>query len=42
MDVNAEIVRMKRQGYSIDEVYIYVKDYVSLEDIVRIHSEETV
>ena len=31
MDVNAEIVRMKRQGYGIDQVYIYVKDYVSPE-----------
>ena len=31
MDVNAEIVRMKIAGYSIEEVYIAVKDYVSPE-----------
>jgi len=37
MDVVAEIVRMKRQGSSIDEVYIYVKDYVSLEQFAHLY-----
>jgi hypothetical protein len=37
MDVNAEIVRMKRQGYSIDQCYIYVKDYVSLEQFAHLY-----
>jgi len=37
MDVVAEIVRMKRQGSSIDEVYIYVKDYVSPEVFAHLY-----
>jgi hypothetical protein len=37
MDVVAEIVRMKRQGYSIDEVYISVKDYVSPEAFAHLY-----
>jgi hypothetical protein len=37
MDVNAEIVRMKRQGYSIELVYIYVKDYVSPEAFAHLY-----
>jgi hypothetical protein len=31
MDVNAEIVRMKRSNYTYVEIYIYVKDYVTIE-----------
>jgi len=37
MDVNAEIVRMKRQGYSIDLVYIYVKDYVTPDQFAHLY-----
>jgi hypothetical protein len=37
MDVNAEIVRMKRGGYSIEEIYIYVKDYVSMEQFAHLY-----
>jgi hypothetical protein len=37
MDVNAEIVRMKRQGYSIDVIYIYVKDYVSMDTFAHLY-----
>jgi hypothetical protein len=37
MDVNAEIVRMKRQGYSMTDIYIYVKDYVSLEVFTHLY-----
>jgi hypothetical protein len=37
MDVVAEIVRMKRQGYSIDQCYIYVKDYVSPEAFAHLY-----
>ena len=29
MDVTAEIVRMKRGGYSCSDIYVYVKDYVT-------------
>lgn len=37
MDVNAEIVRMKRGGYDIAEIYIYVKDYVSMEQFAHLY-----
>jgi len=37
MDVNAEIVRMKRQGYDIVDIYIYVKDYVSSEAFAHLY-----
>lgn len=40
--IDQDIRTMIAGGYSIEDVYIYFKDYVSLEDIVRIHSEETV
>ena len=39
--IDQEIRTMIARGYSIDDVYIYFKDYVSLEDVVRIHAEET-
>ena len=35
MDVHAEILRMKASGYTIADVYIYVKDYISLESCVE-------
>ena len=37
MDVVAEIVRMKRGGYTIDEVYIYVKDYVTPDQFAHLY-----
>ena len=37
MDVNAEIVRMKRGGYNIADIYIYVKDYVSQDQFVDLY-----
>ena len=37
MDVAAEIVRMKRSGYTIDQVYIYVKDYVSPDQFAHLY-----
>ena len=40
--IDQEIRSMIHRGYSLEEVYIYYKDYVSIEDVVRIHSEETV
>ena len=40
--IDQEIRSMIARGYSIENIYIYYKDYVSLEDVVRIHSEETV
>jgi len=37
MDVNAEIVRMKRGGYKLVDIYIYVKDYVSQDQFVELY-----
>ena len=37
MDVRAEILRMKSAGYSIADVYIWVKDYISLESCVSVY-----
>ena len=37
MDVNAEIVRMKRAGSSIDLIYIRVKDSVSPEVFAHLY-----
>ena len=38
--LDLDIRAMFAGGYSIDDVYIYFKDYVSLEDVIRIHDEE--
>ena len=37
MDVNAEIVRMKRGGYSPADIYIYVKDYVTEDQFSHLY-----
>ena len=37
MDVNAEIRRMKAQGYSVEAAYILVKDYIELEQFVELY-----
>ena len=37
MDVNAEIVRMKRGGYSLVDIYIYVKDYVTEDQFAHLY-----
>jgi hypothetical protein len=37
MDVNAEIVRMKRGGYSLSDIYIYVKDYVTADQFAHLY-----
>jgi hypothetical protein len=36
MDVNAEIVRMKRSGYPSADIYIYVKDYVTHDQFAHL------
>jgi len=38
--MDLDIRAMFNSGYSIEDVYIYFKDYVSLEDVIRIHEEE--
>jgi hypothetical protein len=37
MDVNAEIVRMKRSSYNPADIYIYVKDYVTHEQFAHLY-----
>ena len=41
-DIDADIRTMVRTGYTVTNIYIYYKDYVTLEDVVRIYEEETV
>lgn len=37
MDVDAEIRRMKRAGYTIEDTYIRVKDYVTVEQFAHLY-----
>jgi hypothetical protein len=37
MDVNAEIVRMKRSGHTPTDIYIYVKDYVTPDQFAHLY-----
>jgi hypothetical protein len=37
MDAHKEIARMRASGYSLQDTYIYVKDYVSLESCVEVY-----
>ena len=41
-DIDADIRAMVAAGYSLTNIYIYYKDYVSMEDVVRIVEEEQV
>jgi hypothetical protein len=38
--IDADIRSMINRGHTINDVYIYWKDYVSMEDVVRIFEEE--
>ena len=38
--IDADIRSMVHRGHTISDVYIYWKDYVSIEDVVRIFEEE--
>ena len=40
--IDADIRSMVHRGHTINDIYIYWKDYVSMEDVVRIFEEETV
>ena len=40
-NIDSDIRTMIASGYTLSNIYIYYKDYVSLEDVVRIHDEET-
>jgi transcriptional regulator of NAD metabolism len=41
-NIDSDIRTMIAAGYTLSNIYIYYKDYVSLEDVIRIHDEETV
>jgi hypothetical protein len=41
-DIEIEIMSWKTLGRSIEDTYIYFKDYVTYEDVVRIFDKETV
>ena len=39
-DIEIEIMDWQYQGRSIQDTYIYFKDYVTLEDVVRIFARD--
>ena len=39
-DIEIEIMAWQDQGRSIEDTYIYFKDYATLEDVVRIFARE--
>jgi len=41
-DIDTDIRYMVRASYTVTNIYIYYKDYVTLEDVTRIYEEETV
>jgi hypothetical protein len=41
-NIHIEIQEWQARGRSIEETYIYFKDYVTHEDVIRIFTKETV
>jgi hypothetical protein len=41
-DIEIDIMEWQSLGRSINETYIYFKDYVTYEDVVRIFSREEI
>jgi len=41
-NIDIEIQEWQARGRSVEETYIYFKDYVTYEDVVRIFARETV
>jgi hypothetical protein len=39
-DIEIEIMAWQDQGRSVEDTYIYFKDYVTLEDVVRIFARD--
>ena len=39
MTIRNEIARMKAAGYSIQDIYIYVKDYIDTEQFSHLYNE---
>jgi hypothetical protein len=40
MNIRQEIIRMKYSGYSMNDIYIYVKDYVCMDQFLDIYEAE--
>ena len=41
-NIDIEIQEWQARGRSVEETYIYLKDYATHEDVVRIFARETV
>jgi len=41
-NIDIEIQEWQARGRSVEETYIYFKDYVTHEDVIRIFARETV
>jgi hypothetical protein len=41
-NIEIEIMEWQARGRSVEDTYIYFKDYVTQEDVVRIFAQETV
>ena len=41
-NIEIEIQEWQARGRSVEDTYIYFKDYVTYEDVVRIFAQETV
>jgi len=41
-DIEIDIMEWQSMGRSINETYIYFKDYVTYEDVVRIFAREEI
>jgi hypothetical protein len=39
-EIHADICSMIERGHTIEDIYIYWKDYVSLEDVIAIYEQE--
>jgi hypothetical protein len=38
-DIHIQILEYKARGYSLQDTYIYFKDYIELEDVISIWEE---
>jgi hypothetical protein len=41
-NIEIEIMEWQARGRSVEDTYIYFKDYVTHEDVIRIFAKETV
>ena len=39
-NIQFEILSYKARGYSIEDTYIYFKDYIEMEDLVAVWEED--